>query len=239
MTGFNTPQSVDNLRGEGLCAFYSQQKTLGMDTDNASGSAKDSSPGQIYWSHEDMCLALRRNDPTVTELHVCTDDLLSFQLGDALQGNTHVSSLKLELHNAFGIDDVSSLLKFVRQSQSLRKVRIVDNSEDIPAAPAFLEALLQNPWITALEMEVIDYISVEIGPLIRSKPNLFEGFENLCGRGRPFRERGPFDEPDDRDAPLGLFSQQCIARSGSNHSQYKQSSLHYLPGLVLLPVLRF
>jgi hypothetical protein len=60
----------------------------------------------------------------------------------------------------------------IRKDESLRKVQIEDYSEDIHAGPVYLEALLQNPWITDLDILTLFGIPFETGPLIRSKPNL-------------------------------------------------------------------
>jgi hypothetical protein len=126
----------------------------------------------------DSCLDVRHNDPSVTELLASTDSpLLCSNLGDALLGNTHVSSLTFQITNSgFILAQMSSLLSFVRHSQSLRKVRFTF-SNAAAHVPACMEALLQNPWITDLYINTIDTVPgaippIEIGPIIHSKPNL-------------------------------------------------------------------
>jgi hypothetical protein len=100
---------------------------------------------------------LRRNDPIVTQVEEIFDAHYGPCLGDALQGNTHVSFLELDLSNGFLVSEkldinsahVSPLLSFVRQSQSLRKVRFAVG-ERPDYLPYFMEAFLQNPFITDL-----------------------------------------------------------------------------------------
>jgi hypothetical protein len=76
-------------------AQQQQQLTFDMATDNVSHSDK-----VPLWVErfENLCLALRRNDAAVTKVDFYTIDRIKSygpSLGDALQGNTHVSSLDL------------------------------------------------------------------------------------------------------------------------------------------------
>jgi hypothetical protein len=77
---------------------------------------------------ENLCLALRRNDPVVTELEnlAYVPNYGPRLVGEALQGNTHAAILELIADNGFlssekldvSPDHVLSLLSFVCQSQS-------------------------------------------------------------------------------------------------------------------------
>jgi hypothetical protein len=76
-----------------------------------------------------------------------------------------------------GVNPVQVLpfLNFVRQSQSLRKVRFRTLDDEPGYLPYFLEAFFQNPLITDLEIETEEKIykaPLEIGQLIQSKLNL-------------------------------------------------------------------
>jgi hypothetical protein len=162
-------------------AQQQQQLTFDMATDNVSHSDK-----VPLWVErfENLCLALRRNDAAVTKVDFYTIDRIKSygpSLGDALQGNTHVSSLDLYATNGHIVTEeldvspvhVMPLLNFVRQSQSLRKMRFrVGHRPDY--LPYFLEAVLENPLITDLILRTSDEYEVPlgIGPLIQSKLNL-------------------------------------------------------------------
>jgi hypothetical protein len=152
-----------------------------MANNNASDSEEDVRRGWGELEFENLCLALRRNDPTVTKVKDIFVTNYGPLLGDALQGNTHVSILQLDLTVGcivskkldINLVHVLPLLNFVRQSQSLRKVRFeVWNKPEY--LPYFLEAFLQNPFITDLEISVDETYEgpLEIERLIQSKQNL-------------------------------------------------------------------
>jgi hypothetical protein len=72
-----------------------------MANNNASDSEEDVRRGWGEPEFENLCLALRRNDPTITEVEQYGLRRYGPRLGDALQGNTHVSSLNLYVANGY------------------------------------------------------------------------------------------------------------------------------------------
>jgi hypothetical protein len=152
-----------------------------MASSNASDYNEDAPCRRREEEFEKLCLALRRNDPAVTNVDRIVAESFGARLGDALRGNTHVSSLVLCAENGYIVSKkldinpvhVMSLLDFVRQSQSLRKVDFsLGRQPDY--LPYLLEAVLENPLITDLSFCTDDEYEVplEIGPLIESKLNL-------------------------------------------------------------------
>jgi hypothetical protein len=139
----------------------------------------DKTPPNWLAEFETRCLALSCNDPAVTEVEGVCFKHYGPRLGNALQGNTHVSFLELPMDDLVSKTlDVNTvpllpLLNFIRQAQSLRKLRMKVWSEP-EYLPYFLEAFLQNPLITDLEIFAHDRcnISLDIGRLIQSKDNL-------------------------------------------------------------------
>jgi hypothetical protein len=147
------------------CESCGLQPILAMADDNAS-------------EFETLCLALSCNDPAITEVEgVCLH--YGPRLGNALQGNTHVSFLELPMDDLVSTTlDVNTvpllpLLNFIRQSQSLRKLRMKVWSQP-EYLPYFLEAFIPNPLITDLEIFAYDCsnVSLDIGRLVQSKLNL-------------------------------------------------------------------
>ena len=58
-------------------------------------------------SFEELCAALRRNDPDTTEIPDLFQLTIPYgrSLGEALQGNHYVSSMHLDLNNLLDADD--------------------------------------------------------------------------------------------------------------------------------------
>jgi hypothetical protein len=121
-----------------------------------------------------LCLKLRRNDPSTTILPDANDFPTGYaqQLGLALKGNTHVSSILVRLGSSIPkLDDcgdsksnfketigklVDPLVQYIRASASLRRVTIYPASQDKfdeTLAELFLGASLRNPNIEEISFE--------------------------------------------------------------------------------------
>ena len=111
---------------------------------------------------------MQNNDPAVTEVQ---RSLYNFpyrftnaharRLGDSLSGNPHVTLLKLDLRcleDEVGPDEpndsVSPLLRFLRESQALRKVCLVDcrESGSVSILRRFLLAISESLVIAELTL---------------------------------------------------------------------------------------
>ena len=114
---------------------------------------------------EAFCAALRRNDPDTTEITLsdCPRHIPQYgrRLGEALQGNQHVSymSLRLSIDEEEGTDNVALLVRYIRESEAMRKVRVVSRHarDDRGYAPLFRRILLataENPCITDLNLSI-------------------------------------------------------------------------------------
>ena len=107
------------------------------DTEDEVEDAEDDEEGE--WTTVDtaaeeerfarLCAALRRNDPDITEIsfYDCISNPYGCRLGDALQGNHYVSSMRLNIHfllddnNEVGTDSIECLLRYIHESEVMRK----------------------------------------------------------------------------------------------------------------------
>jgi hypothetical protein len=113
---------------------------------------------------DDRWMPLHKNNPELTS--VDTSHLLcnySLAIGRSLRNNTHVTSLTLALPILFGCGIHFTLLKFIRTSNSLRKISLVSGhysysfatqpfshlhfADPNRMALALLQALADNPNI--------------------------------------------------------------------------------------------
>ena len=138
----------------------------------------DEEDDEAYWAAEDemkeerfeaLCAALRRNDPDTTEIpRTAVANLHGRRLGEALQGNQYVSSMDLDLgcfldddDDDEGTDSVALLLRYIRESEAMRKVDLWGGAEE--AGRTFFLAMAENPCIEELRMD-----SIRIGPFAES-----------------------------------------------------------------------
>jgi hypothetical protein len=123
---------------------------------------------------EDLCLALRRNDPSVTEVvggrhrqgfinPVKLTNANARRLGVALQGNSHVTSIVLDLfpfeEDAADSDSAALLLQFIRDSPSLQDVKLgrfyLGHTMSDPILRPFFFAIAENSVIQKLELRSV------------------------------------------------------------------------------------
>jgi hypothetical protein len=125
---------------------------------------------------------LSGNPPTLTEFNLERDTRPKRNyfrlLGEALQGNTHVSSLQLNIGTEWMMDlDISSIraspvVSFLRSSASLRKV-VLDNGDtsldvDEEVIRCFFESIVENPSIEDLSVNEDFSISAAVVRILES-----------------------------------------------------------------------
>ena len=120
-----------------------------------------------------LCAALRRNDPDTTEIpNFYLSDPTGRRLGEALQGNHYVSFMDLIMSDWLDVnedgtaDSIVLLLRYIRESEAMRKVVLREfrgaHLELIaPLVPLFLLAIAENPCIIELNL---DWIQMEEFP---------------------------------------------------------------------------
>ena len=108
---------------------------------------------------DELLEKIRRNDPTVTRLRSIGMGEHS-RYGDALQGNTVVNDISIEVGQTDdGDGDIESLLNWVQMSPSLRKISLKFGSRQ--RIRRFLLAIANNALIQQVELISCDAVDVD------------------------------------------------------------------------------
>jgi hypothetical protein len=164
-----------------------------VDSEDDSEDDSDGSEAEAAAAHErkveTMCASLQQNDSAVTTLFFSSAYPLTNQhalvLGESLQGNTHVSTLHLAIHHLVEEggdeenDSVAPLLKFMRESKALLKVRLNGNADDLDDAllpvsifRRFFLAIAENPSIDVLSLSGLTLPLEGFGVLLKTTQSL-------------------------------------------------------------------
>ena len=124
---------------------------------------------------EALFSALRRNDPGTTVIPFNTytrTQQYGHTLGEALQGNQYVSTMKLDIEHLLdadeeGTDSITLLIRYIGESKAMRRVQLDESGAythstvetKTAIVSCILLAILENPCIKEL---VLDSIKLEI-----------------------------------------------------------------------------
>jgi hypothetical protein len=154
----------------------------------------------------DLCSALRRNDPSVTEVTgsrliadvtrpVLLTNANARRLGEDLQGNSHVASMSLD-PTAFEDDAAHSdalLLHFIRESLSLKYVKLSflgfwRRALSVTIVRRFFFTIAESSTIQTLELQSITIDPIGFDRLMKTTRSLKKlilncDFGNVASRG--------------------------------------------------------
>jgi hypothetical protein len=140
-------------------------------SNNNNNNNNNSNPSSRF---DELCKCLERNDPAVVDVNLISDDKpfgCGPRLGAALQNNTVVTTLSLSLSKLLAEKDNSPeemmrstalLLQFIQTSLSLQTVLLHFAHFSDALAEMILNAMVQNPAISALKWNAIDFQSLPL-----------------------------------------------------------------------------
>ena len=130
---------------------------------------------------EALCASFRRNDPETTEVpRFYLTNAYGRRLGEALQGNQHVSYMCINLDhlldgNEEGTDSIALLLRYFRESEAMRKVELWGNAGRLTAeaGKTIILAIAENPCIEDLNMSInVEHVLEEFAFFLRRTQSL-------------------------------------------------------------------
>jgi hypothetical protein len=144
------------------------------------------SPSDCLRLFKELCDRLKRSDPTllkVDNIHVLPKSGYGRRLGVALQRNAVVTELHLRLNGLLCPKHVQTsqthnimlILKFIRDSPSLRKVKVTTTGgtmDELSLTQWILEAMAQNPSLSALNLDVWDLPAEILTHFLDTRPRL-------------------------------------------------------------------